>query len=76
MDDVDDITDGPHGTRRRTPSAARIPGHRYPTPTGEPCPRTIRVDGTIENDGNCQSCGTCLLYGGLVDGVDAPAADD
>jgi len=50
--------------------APRIAGHRYPTPTGEPCPRTVHVDGTIENNGNCQSCGTCLLFGGMVDSGD------
>jgi hypothetical protein len=55
------------GSRAPTTSAPRIPGYRYATPTGSPCPRTIRVDGTIENGGNCQSCGTCLLYGGLID---------
>ena len=53
--------------RAPTTSAPRIPGYRYATPTGEPCPRTIRVDGTITNSGNCQSCGTCLLYGGLIE---------
>ncbi|MGD9996816.1 MAG: hypothetical protein AB7L17_18000 [Ilumatobacteraceae bacterium] len=53
-------------------SAPRIPGHRYATPTGEPCPRTIHVDGTVDNDGNCQSCGMCLLYGGLVQLPDPP----
>ncbi len=55
------------GARTPTRSAPRIPGYRYATPTGEPCPRTIRVDGAIENGGNCQSCGTCLLYSGLID---------
>ena len=63
---MDDANDPASGTA--SPGAApRIPGHRYATPTGEPCPRTIRVDGTIENGGNCQSCGTCLLYSGLID---------
>jgi len=47
--------------------APRIAGYRYPTPTGEPCPRTVHVDGTIENNGICQSCGTCLLFGGMVE---------
>jgi len=64
MDEITDPTsdaDAPQG------SAPRIAGYRYPTPTGEPCPRTIRVDGTIERGGNCQSCGTCLLYGELID---------
>jgi hypothetical protein len=49
------------------PSAARIEGYRYPTPTGDPCPRTVRTDGTIEHGGICQSCGTCLLLADLVD---------
>jgi hypothetical protein len=39
---------------------------RYATPTGSPCPRTIRVDGTVEGAGACFGCGTCLLFGGLV----------
>ncbi|MGZ6993169.1 MAG: hypothetical protein ACXVKJ_18815 [Ilumatobacteraceae bacterium] len=61
--DMDDHT----GSRAPATSAPRIAGYRYATPTGDPCPRTIRVDGTIENGGNCQSCGTCLLYSGLID---------
>jgi hypothetical protein len=64
---MDDTTNRGHEAELRTASAPRIPGHRYPTPTGEPCPRTVRVDGTIEFGGNCQSCGTCLLYAGLLD---------
>ena len=64
---MDDTTDPSPGAEVRTGSAPRIPGYRYPTRTGEPCPRTIRVDGTIELGGNCQSCGTCLLFGGLVE---------
>jgi len=35
----------------------------------------IREDGTIENGGNCQSCGTCLLYGGVIDWSDARPAE-
>jgi len=72
---MDDITDPAPAAQGRTARAARIPGYRYPTPTGEPCPRTIRVDGTIENGGNCQSCGTCLLYGGVIDWSDARPAE-
>jgi hypothetical protein len=64
---MDDISDATLGAEAPTASAPRIAGYRYPTPSGEPCPRTIRVDGTIEFNGNCQSCGTCLLYGRLVD---------
>jgi ketosteroid isomerase-like protein len=40
---------------------------RYATPTGDPCPRTVRRDGTIEGSGNCMGCATCLQFGGLVD---------
>lgn len=64
---MDDITDPTCGAEMRRGRAPRIAGHRYPTPTGEPCPRTICVDGTIERGGNCQACGTCLLYSGLVE---------
>lgn len=72
---MDDITDPTPDAEMPTASAPRIAGYRYPTPTGEPCPRTIRVDGTIERGGNCQSCGTCLLYGGLVDPIDAGSSE-
>lgn len=41
--------------------------HCYATPTGGPCPRAIRVDGTVEGGGDCLGCGTCLQFGGLVD---------
>jgi hypothetical protein len=63
------------GSRAPTTSAARIPGYRYATPTGDPCPRTIRMDGTIENGGNCQSCGTCLLFGNLIDTSTVPTSE-
>jgi hypothetical protein len=45
---------------------ARPAGERLPfdTPTGAPCPRAVRVDGTLEGGGHCVSCGCCLL---LVD---------
>jgi hypothetical protein len=26
-----------------------------------PCPRTIRVDGTLDADGACHGCGACLF---------------
>lgn len=42
-------------------------GHRYATPTGAPCPRVVRVDGTVLGSGACLGCGTCLLFGGLVE---------
>jgi DNA-binding helix-hairpin-helix protein with protein kinase domain len=32
------------------------------TPTGAPCPRHVRADGTVEGDADCVSCGTCLLF--------------
>lgn len=49
-------------------------GHdRYATPTGAPCPRCLRIDGTVEGSGSCTGCGTCLLAGGLLDD---PAPDD
>ena len=34
---------------------------RYQTPTGQPCPRSLRVDGTVWGSGDCQACGYCLL---------------
>jgi hypothetical protein len=40
---------------------------RWATPTGEPCPRSRRLDGGIEGSGDCVACGVCLLFGGLVD---------
>ena len=40
-----------------------VPGvaRRWATPTGEPCPRVVRVDGTLEGTGDCVGCGFCLL---------------
>jgi len=43
--------------------------HRFDTPTGGPCPRSVRVDGSVEGSGACVGCGTCLLFGGLVDAL-------
>ena len=43
--------------------------HRYATPTGQPCPRTLHVDGTVEGAGACLGCGTCLQFGGLIDPI-------
>ncbi len=34
---------------------------RWATPTGEPCPRIRRCDGTLEGSGDCVGCGFCLL---------------
>jgi hypothetical protein len=49
----------------------RTPGNvvprRYPTPTGAPCPRVIRTDGTVDGSGACLGCGTCLQFGELVE---------
>ena len=33
----------------------------FATPTGRPCPRSVREDGTVEGSGDCGSCGCCLL---------------
>jgi hypothetical protein len=33
---------------------------RYDTATGQPCPRSVRADGSIEGDGACHSCGMGL----------------
>lgn len=63
------------GARAPTTSAPWVSGYHYATPTGDPCPRTIRVDGTIENGGNCQSCGTCLLFSGLIDPGGTPTSN-
>lgn len=41
-------------------------GRRYQTWNGEPCPRYVRVDGTVVGSGDCVGCGTCLLGSGLV----------
>jgi hypothetical protein len=55
VDDDHDLTD----------STAR----RFATPTGQPCPRSLHVDGTVEGAGDCLGCGTCLQFGGLVDPI-------
>jgi hypothetical protein len=47
------------------PEARAAAARRYHTPTGEPCPRTVGVDGTVEG-GDCSCCGFCLLLAGLV----------
>ena len=38
--------------------ATRHPG--YLTPTGQPCPRSVRADGSVEGGGHCHGCGYCL----------------
>ena len=58
-------SDRPDHRRTAEGSDARGP-RRYATPTGEPCPRTVRLDGTIEGSGDCHACGCCLLDSGLV----------
>lgn len=47
--------------RRAEPREA---ARRYATPTGAPCPFTVRLDGAVEGDGACRGCGTCLLGAG------------
>jgi len=71
-------TNGPVRPRRVTPHTGVVndgdrpsapePARRYPTPTGAPCPRTVRVDGSVEGSGACLGCGTCLLFGELMEG--------
>jgi hypothetical protein len=53
--------DGASDERRVAPD-----GRRYATPNGAPCPRTVRVDGTVEGSGDCLGCGCCLVGSGLV----------
>jgi hypothetical protein len=55
---------GTHG-QSVAPQETRPP-RRWATATGEPCPRTVRLDGTIEGSGDCMGCGLCLLFGDLV----------
>ena len=45
--------------------------HRWRTPTGDPCPRTQHLDGTVDGTGECMCCGFCLLAGL----VELPSAD-
>jgi hypothetical protein len=40
---------------------------RWRTPTGEPCPRALTVDGRLDGPADCHGCGCCLLLAGLVD---------
>ncbi|MEU4159263.1 hypothetical protein [Actinoplanes sp. NPDC026670] len=46
------------------PTGDTRPVGRYATPTGEPCPYTQRADGSVDGDGACRGCGTCLLGAG------------
>lgn len=41
---------------------------RWATPTGEPCPRVVRMDGTLEAGADCVGCGFCLLLLAAVSG--------
>ena len=43
------------------------PPQRWHTPTGEPCPRAERLDGTIDGTADCLCCGFCLLLADLVE---------
>ena len=43
------------------------PQPSYATPNGCACPRTVRVDGTVEGSGDCLGCGVCMLFAGLLD---------
>jgi hypothetical protein len=49
-------------TSVRTTSAGAK--RRYATPTGEACPYALRADGSVDGDGACRGCGTCLLGAG------------
>lgn len=51
---------------RRTRSEPDDRSPPYQTWNGEPCPRYVRVDGTVVGSGDCFGCGTCLLGSGLV----------
>lgn len=53
--------------RAPPPTSEDVPApRRHGTPTGAPCPRTLRVDGRVEGSGDCLGCGACLLGTGLV----------
>ncbi len=45
--------------------------HRWATPTGDPCPRSLHLDGRVDGGGDCHGCGFCLLLAGLVELVSA-----
>ena len=48
----------------------------YATPTGAPCPRAVRADGTVDGDGACHSCGLgagCPLHDPWAPGPEVPA---
>lgn len=62
---ADDAARFAHGDD--TPGIEVCDRRRWATPTGEPCPRSRRLDGGIEGTGDCLACGLCLLLGGLVD---------
>lgn len=47
----------------------------YATPTGGPCPRCLRLDGTVEGTGACTSCGCCLLLAEAAWPGSAPEGD-
>ncbi len=60
--DAASIPPGNPADERDTPAGTP----RYFTPTGEPCPRSVRIDGTVEGTAHCHGCGFCLLGSGLV----------
>ena len=71
---------GPFAHRRAWPTIEVVATgtsdqrHRWGTPTGDPCPRLVHLDGRVEGTGECQDCGFCLLLAGLVD-LPAPPDD-
>jgi hypothetical protein len=52
--------------------AAGADARRYLTPTGDPCPRTVHVDGSVEGTGECLWCGYCILLAEAPWGGAAP----
>jgi hypothetical protein len=50
--------DRPPGAGQAEPEPAACGvGARYDTPTGQPCPRSVRPDGSVAGDGACHECG-------------------
>lgn len=52
---VEDMSDG------WVAGGSRGCGPRFHTPTGDPCPRAVRADGSIDGEAACHGCGSCLL---------------
>ena len=60
------------GDDRAYPDHAGAAGVRYNTPTGQPCPRSVRPDGSVVGDGACHECGlgpACPLRDPWADGI-------